>query len=274
MDGVMSVKTDTVNHFAEVVFDDTRTSAEQMKILLAENGYPVESVRNERSSPAADAGPDRDAEPGKPVMLDGSASSDPDGDISTYLWEQTEGMPVNLSDTSAIQPEFTAPAAGTEGTVLTFQLTVTDSIGFDSRDSVTVHIVGKPEISTFDDLKIRAVIHTVEKGPIDAVWQKSGEDTTEGGHRVVWGYFYASPDDVNWGSPNNPDVFVKIWFDAGGRIDVNFFHVSVPDIDVYSDYLKDTKPELHGKSTLDRRYIRQYYENGESYSDESPAAWQ
>lgn len=274
MNGVISVETDTVNHLAEVVFDDSKITVEQMKIVLAENGYPVESVRNEQSAPAADAGDDREAEPGTSVMLDGSASSDPDGDIVGYLWEQTDGMPVMLSDPSAIQPEFTAPDAGTEGTALIFRLTVTDSIGFDSRDSVTVHIAGKPEISSFDDLKLRAVIHTVEKGPVDAVWQKGGEDTTEGGHRVIWGYFYASPDDVNWGSPNNPDIFVKIWFDAGGRIDVNFFHVSVPDIDVYSDYLKDTKPELRGTGTLDRRYIRQYYENGGSYSDESPAAWQ
>ena len=27
-----------------------------------------------------------------------------------------------------------------------------------------------------------------------------------------------------------------IWFDVSGRIDVNFFHVSVPDIKVYSGY--------------------------------------
>jgi len=259
MNGVISVKTDTVNHLAEVVFDDSKTTVEQMKNLLAENGYAVESVRNERSAPSADAGPDRDAQPGMPVMLDGSASSDPDGDISKYLWEQTEGMPVTLPDPSAIQPEFTAPDAGTDGAVLTFRLTVTDSTGFYSGDSVTVHIAGKPEINTFDDLKIRAVIHTVEKGPIDAVWQKSGEDLTQGGHRVIYGYFYASPDDVNWGSADNPDIFVKIWFDAGGRIDVNFFHVSVPGIDVYSDYLNDTNPGQKGTATLERRYIRHEY---------------
>jgi hypothetical protein len=118
------------------------------------------------------------------------------------------------------------------------------------------------------DLWIRAVINTEEKGPIEAVWQKGGEDTTSRGDRVIWGHFYASPSDVTWGSSNNPDLFVKIWFDHGGRIDVNFFHVSVPDIVVYSDYPYNGIPDEQGTTTMDRRYIRQYYEGGQSYSTE------
>ncbi|MBW2738448.1 MAG: putative metal-binding motif-containing protein [Deltaproteobacteria bacterium] len=119
------------------------------------------------------------------------------------------------------------------------------------------------------DLRIRAVIDTVEKGPIEAVWQKGGEDTTSRGDRVIWGHFYASPDDVTWGSENNPDLFVKIWFDVSGRVDVNYFHVSVPDIEVYSDYPYDGTQDQQDTTTMSRRYIRQYYENGQSYSDEN-----
>ena len=119
------------------------------------------------------------------------------------------------------------------------------------------------------DLWIRAVINTVEKGPIEAVWKKGGEDTTSRGDRVIWGHFYASPSDVTWGSENNPDLFVKIWFDVSGRVDVNFFHVSVPDIEVYSDYPYDGTYDQQGMTTMSRRYIRQYYENGQSYSDEN-----
>ena len=119
------------------------------------------------------------------------------------------------------------------------------------------------------DLWLRAVINTVEKGPINAVWKKGGEDTTSAGDRVIWGHFYASPNDVTWGSQNNPDLFVKIWFDVSGRVDVNFFHVSVPDIEVYSDYPYDGMADEHGTTTMNRRYIRQYYENGQSHSDEN-----
>ncbi len=113
-----------------------------------------------------------------------------------------------------------------------------------------------------DDLWIRAVINTEKKGPIEAVWEKRGEDRTEAGDKVTWGYFHADPDDVNWGSRQNPDLFVKIWFDRNGRLDVNFFHVSVPDIEVWSDYPYDGTPDTHGVTTLTRRYIRQYHEDG------------
>jgi len=118
-------------------------------------------------------------------------------------------------------------------------------------------------------LWIKAVIQTEEKGPIEAVWQKGGEDETAGGHRVIWGHFYADPTDVDWGSPQNPELFVKIWFDAAGRIDVNFFHVSVPEIEVYSDYPYDGTPDEHGITTPDIRYIRQYYVNNQSGMDEN-----
>jgi hypothetical protein len=119
------------------------------------------------------------------------------------------------------------------------------------------------------DLWIKAVINTEEKGPIKAVWKKGGEDTTSRGDRVIWGHFYASPSDVTWGSENNPDLFVKIWFDVSGRVDVNYFHVSVPDIEVYSDYPYDGTVDEYGTTTMSRRYIRQYYENGESNMDEN-----
>ncbi|MEA3478948.1 MAG: hypothetical protein U9R60_12255 [Bacteroidota bacterium] len=122
---------------------------------------------------------------------------------------------------------------------------------------------------TTDNLRIGAVINTVEKGPIEAIWHKGGEDVTSRGDRVIWGHFYASPSDVTWGSENNPDLFVKIWADVSGRVDVNFFHVSIPDIEVYSDYVYDGSYNLHGTTTMSRRYIRQYYENGLGYSNES-----
>lgn len=120
-----------------------------------------------------------------------------------------------------------------------------------------------------NDLWIRAVIQSEEKGPIEAVWRKGGEDATTRGDRVIWGHFYANPAEVNWGNADNPDLFVKIWFDAGGRIDVNFFHVSVPDIVVYSGYPFSGTAALQGTTTMDRRYIRQYYENGEAASEDT-----
>jgi len=115
-----------------------------------------------------------------------------------------------------------------------------------------------PAYSTIKDLEIAAVINTVD-GPINALWKKGGDAMTAGGHQVLWGHFYADPSDVNWGSENNPDLFVKVWFDASGRIDVNFFHVSVPDIEVYSDYPKDDSYDKKGTTIMADRYIRHEY---------------
>jgi hypothetical protein len=109
------------------------------------------------------------------------------------------------------------------------------------------------------DLWIKAVINTVEKGPVEAVWQEDGEDTTNRGDKVIWGHFYASPSDVTWGSESNPDLFVKIWLDVSGRIDVNYLHVSVPDIEVYSDYPYDETPDKHSTVTMSTRHIRHEY---------------
>ncbi|EDN72808.1 NHL repeat protein [Beggiatoa sp. SS] len=85
-----------------------------------------------------------------------------------------------------------------------------------------------------DNLWMMATINTEERGPIEAVWRLGGDAKTFRGDRVIWGYFHASPSDVGWGSSDHPDAFVKIWYDVSGRVDVNFFHVSVPDIEVIS----------------------------------------
>ena len=121
-------------------------------------------------------------------------------------------------------------------------------------------------INVTTDLKIGAVIHSEEKGEIEALWYKGGEDQTARGDKVVWGFFYANPQEVSWGNINNPEVYVKIWFDASGRVDVNFFHVSVPNIKVHSQYRSDVLRN-ENVATLQDRYVRHSYENGQGYSE-------
>ncbi len=77
---------------------------------------------------------------GSLVMLDGSASNDPDGHLPLlYGWRQTGGITVTLSNASISRTTFIAPAAPS---VLTFTLTVTDAQGLVSstfaRTVVTV----------------------------------------------------------------------------------------------------------------------------------------
>ena len=136
-----------------------------------------------------------------------------------------------------------------------------DLVGFKIVDGETVE---RPEkinggYKATENLWMRGVIQT-DEGPIDGVFHKGGDSMTARGDRVVWGYFYASPNDVSWGSKDNPDLYVKIWFDAGGRIDVNYFHVSVPEIDVYSDYPYNGSYDKKGTATMDERYVRHEFQ--------------
>jgi hypothetical protein len=87
--------------------------------------------------PVADAGPDKYEQINSLVTLDGTASSDPDGDLPLqYMWTQSDGPDVVLSDPNSPKPTFTAPSfAG----VLIFTLFVTDTHG--DSDPTPDHVV-------------------------------------------------------------------------------------------------------------------------------------
>ena len=79
------------------------------------------------SPPTADAGSDSSVVEATVVDLNGTASTDPDGDALVYSWIQTGGPDVLLDCADTATPRFTAPdvAPGVTAT-LTFELTVSD----------------------------------------------------------------------------------------------------------------------------------------------------
>jgi len=108
---------------------------------------------------------------GQTVTLNGSSSSDPDGGIASYHWEQTgAGTTITFSDISAVKPKFVAPPAGLSGEILTFELTVEDDLGLQSTDVVTV-TVNDNGIADFPD---DAITRLSEGGDPIGITEDSG----------------------------------------------------------------------------------------------------
>lgn len=126
--------------------------------------------------PVADAGSDQSVIEGEIVTLNGTASSDPDGDDLTFSWKQTNGASVGLNDVSTVTPSFTAPKV-TNNTLLTFELRVTDGFGGNSTDSVNITVLNTGDGGEQDNQGCSPGFwkeHTTE-----AVWGPTGFSTNE-----------------------------------------------------------------------------------------------
>ena len=91
-------------------------------------------------APTANAGADQSVYSGALVELDGTGSTDLNGDPLTYGWSQTGGTPVTLSGANAATPSFTAPVGPA---ILEFQLEVCDPEPLCSTDSVVVTLANR-----------------------------------------------------------------------------------------------------------------------------------
>src|SRR5262249_43274139 len=97
------------------------------------------TVKN--GAPTAMAGSNTSLLPGVSATLDGSGSSDPDGDPLTYTWKQTSGPTVALVAGAAGKATFTAPSQ--PGT-LAFSLVVNDGEVDSQPSTVTITVTTSP----------------------------------------------------------------------------------------------------------------------------------
>jgi len=94
-------------------------------------------VDTQNAPPVANAGPDQSASVGETVFLDGSGSSDLDGDPLTYAWSLPTVPPesaATLSDPNAVDPSFVADRPGS----YVGQLIVHDGTEYSAPDTVVV----------------------------------------------------------------------------------------------------------------------------------------
>ncbi len=114
--------------FGLIVNDGIHDSLQDQVLITAATG---------NSAPVAHAGNDRSVPTGSVVTLDGSLSSDANGDSLSYRWSVLEtpaSTTVTLSNPDSVNPYFTAYTDGT----YRFELVVNDGSLNSSPDSVTI----------------------------------------------------------------------------------------------------------------------------------------
>jgi hypothetical protein len=114
----------------------------------------VNPVAGLNDAPVADPGPDQTVGELASVTLDGTGSSDADGAIQAYQWQQQSGPAVTLTNAGAATASFTAPDVAVSAD-LVFQLTVTDNEGAVASATVVVSVLENLVVSvsgqiTFD----------------------------------------------------------------------------------------------------------------------------
>jgi hypothetical protein len=158
INGVTAVLSDPSAPTPQFTIADVGTNGESLTFeltvtdqggLLATDSVVVnvtDATGSANQAPVADAGVDQTVAAGDEVTLDGSGSSDPDGNLNpdnAYTWKQTAGPAVTLSAPGAISPAFNAPAvADGGGETLVFELTVTDSGLMQATDIVEIVVDG------------------------------------------------------------------------------------------------------------------------------------
>ena len=169
--------------------------------------------------PVANAGPDQTISlPTNTVTLDGSASTDPDNNITGYAWTKISGPSFfNIANVNAVQTQVINLAEG----LYQFVLKVTDAGGLFSRDTMQVTVSSQllppPPPPPPCDNSNRPFVNAqlVPFGTLSKT--KVGMVMASAGNKIVFagGRSDATPQEL-WGSPRVDiyDIVTQTWSTA------------------------------------------------------------
>ncbi len=138
-------------------FNPNVTLLEAPVVLTATNTLTVElrgkpgcgltlTITGDNTAPVAEAGPAQSGRVNTTVTLDGSGSSDADGDDLTYQWSfvsRPTGSTATLASTTAVRPTFVLDKAGD----YVLRLVVTDGREASAPDTVTISSINSTPVA-------------------------------------------------------------------------------------------------------------------------------
>lgn len=147
---VRCVDASTLDSLDSSTFDITKCDTRELFIrflnpatnsLVEATASPIEiEFLDPIPATSANAGPDQTVDEELLVTLDGSGSSDLEGEPLNYNWTQIAGPTVALTGADTATPSFDAPYVSSSQT-LTFELIVDDGTNFSDPDSVDIAVV-------------------------------------------------------------------------------------------------------------------------------------
>jgi hypothetical protein len=126
------------------------SSTSSSEKLSNDTSLPGENVVVQNIAPVANAGADQTVSANTEVTLDGSKSSDEDGKLVSYKWEQTDGPKVDIKDSDKAKTSFNAPSLS-EDSKLVFKLTVIDDQDASDSDDVAIEVTSGTESESNED---------------------------------------------------------------------------------------------------------------------------
>jgi LPXTG-motif cell wall-anchored protein len=153
---------------------------------LGGNHYDTVEIDIVNGIPSADAGADQIVQNNTVVNLNGTASTDPDGDTITFSWEQISGPTATLNNNDTATPDFFVDEMG----IYEFKLTVNDGDGGTSSDTVQVIINTHP--------KAMITVNPGTTGYIDTVFTFDGTSSFD--DKLIENHTWTMGGETKYGS--------------------------------------------------------------------------